>query len=65
MADKLKSRKFWLAVAGALVVVLNDGLGLNIPKDAVIALATVILGYIFGESTVDAVRAYATAKFGK
>jgi hypothetical protein len=30
--NKIKSRKFWMAVVGALLVVLNDGLGLNLPQ---------------------------------
>jgi uncharacterized membrane protein len=55
--DKLKSRKFWMAVIGGLLIVANDGLGLNLPKEAVMALAAVILSYIFGEAAVDAARA--------
>jgi uncharacterized membrane protein len=52
--DKLKSRKFWMAVVTALLVVANDGLGLNLPTEAVLSVAAVAIGYILGESYVDA-----------
>ena len=55
--DRLKSRKLWMAVAGAALVVLNEGLGLNIPEDAVLALAGIIIAYILGQGVVDAQRA--------
>ena len=55
--DKLKSRKLWLAVVGGLLVVLNEGLGLGIDSEAVLALAGIIIAYVLGQSGVDAVKA--------
>lgn len=55
--DKLRSRKFWLAVVAALIAVANDGLGLNLPREAIMTVATVVIAYILGEGAVDAARA--------
>ncbi len=57
MYSKLKSRKFWMAVMTALVLIANDGLGLNLPKDAIMAVAAVVISYVIGEGAVDAARA--------
>ena len=54
--DKLRSRKFWMAVAAAVLVILNDGLGLGIDEETVLAFVGLVLGYIFGEAYVDAKR---------
>jgi len=51
--EKLKSRKLWVAIVSALLIVLNQGLGLNIPADSVLSLAGVIMAYIFGQAYVD------------
>lgn len=55
--SKFKSRKFWMAVVAALVAIANDGLGLNLPRDAILTVATVVIAYILGEGAVDAARA--------
>lgn len=54
MKGKLKSRKFWLAVVSALLVIANDGLDLGIDSETVLAFAGIVIGYIFGEAYVDA-----------
>ena len=54
--EKLKSRKFWMAVIAAALIVANEGLGLDIPTDTVMAFAAVVIGYIFGEAYVDSHR---------
>lgn len=54
--EKLKSRKFWMAVVAAALIVTNEGLGLDIPADTVLAFAAVVIGYIFGEAYVDSNR---------
>lgn len=54
--EKLKSRKFWLAVTTALLVVANQGLDLNLPEDSILTIAGVVISYIFGQSLVDANR---------
>ncbi len=54
--NKLKSRKFWMAVVAAGVAIGNDGLGLDLPKAAIMTVAGVAIAYILGESHVDANR---------
>lgn len=51
---KLTSRKFWMAVVAASLVVFNDGLGLNLPKEEFMTVAGVVIAYILGESYIDA-----------
>jgi hypothetical protein len=55
--DKLKSRKFLLALASALVILLK-GLGVvDFRDDAVWQLIAIVLGWIGVEGVVDFVRA--------
>ena len=51
--EKLRSRKFWMAVVSAVLIVLNDGLGWNIPTETVMSFVAVVLGYLLGQSYVD------------
>ena len=53
---KLKSRKFWMAVVAALLVVANEGLGLGLPEDSIMAVAGVVIAYVLGEAYVDGKR---------
>lgn len=57
LKQKLSSRKFWAAVAGALLILANEGFNLGIPEDAYWKIVTLLLGYIFGEAAVDIARA--------
>jgi hypothetical protein len=57
MLEKLKSRKFLLALVTGLLVVLNDGLDLGIDSNTVITFAALVGSYIFGEAYVDGKRA--------
>ena len=57
LKQKLTSRKFWMAVASALLVVLNDGLSLGIDADTVLKFVALVLGYVLGEAAVDTARA--------
>ena len=52
--DKLKSRKLWVAVVSGLLVIANQGFGMNIPQDAVISLSGIVMSYILGQAYVDA-----------
>jgi len=54
---KFKSRKFWMAVVTALLVIANEGLDLNLPEEAILAVAAVAVSYIFGEAYVDGKKA--------
>ena len=60
--NKWKSRKFWLAVVSALLIVLNDGLDLGIDKDTVLSFAGIVATFILGEAGVDAARANTKGK---
>lgn len=55
--NKFKSRKFILAVVGAVLIILNDGLDLGVDSDTVIAFAGLLAVWITGESVVDTARA--------
>jgi uncharacterized membrane protein len=48
--EKLKSRKFWFALIGAILPVINEHFGLKIPIESVM----VVIAYILGQSFVDA-----------
>tara|TARA_R110002020_G_scaffold182725_5_gene378437 strand:+ start:741 stop:977 length:237 start_codon:yes stop_codon:yes gene_type:complete len=56
MLEKLKSRKFWIALLGALAPLAGDALG-NLsgvdPTTVIIAASSVVVSYIFGQSYVD------------
>jgi uncharacterized membrane protein len=43
----LKSRKFWMAIAGALLPVLNEQLGLGISQET-LTMALLMLGSFIG-----------------
>jgi len=57
LKQKLSSRKFWVAVATAIFIILSEGLGFDIDKDLYWKIVTLALGYIFGEAAVDIARA--------
>lgn len=54
MKHPLKSRKFWMAVVSGLLVIANEGLGLDLPQEAIMTIAAVVIMYILGEAYVDA-----------
>ncbi len=49
----MKSRKLWMAIVAAVIVVLNDGLGLGLPTDAIMTVAAIAISYILGQGAVD------------
>lgn len=53
---KWKSRKFWMAVVSAILVILNEGLGWDIPEDTVLTFVFLVLGWVFCEAIVDVSR---------
>lgn len=57
MLQKLKSRKFIIAVVGAILIIANDGLDLGIESETVLAFAGLLATWIVGEAAVDAKRA--------
>jgi len=54
--SKFRSRKFWMAVVAGLLVVCNEGLGLDLPTEAIMTVAAVVIAYILGEAAVDVSR---------
>ena len=53
MLEKLKSRKFILAVASGVLIILNDGLGWGVDTETVLGFVGLVASYIFGEAAVD------------
>jgi len=52
--DKLKSRKFWFALVGAILPIVMQLLTGELTWElAVAASVTVIVGYLFGQGYVD------------
>lgn len=51
--EKIRSRKFWMALVSAVLVLLNDGFDMNIPSDTIIQFVSVVIAYILGQSYVD------------
>ena len=54
-AQKLTSRKFWLVILAAVLLVLNDGLGLGVDAETLTLLVKIILGYVLAEGAADVV----------
>lgn len=54
--SKYLSRKFLIAVASAVFMVLNEGLALGVPEDVYWYLVGIVGFYILGEAWVDSNR---------
>tara|TARA_R110000796_G_scaffold233371_3_gene351897 strand:- start:920 stop:1099 length:180 start_codon:yes stop_codon:yes gene_type:complete len=55
MLSKLKSRKFWFALVGAMGPTLVSAVtGMIDPVEAMTASTAIIISYIFGQAYVDA-----------
>jgi hypothetical protein len=50
----LLSRKFWLAVATVITVILADNFGLELDPEMIVAITLPVVAFILGESYVDA-----------
>ena len=54
MPDKLRSRKFWIAVIAALLPIVAQALTSEIGVDqAIQASVAVVVAYLFGQAYVD------------
>lgn len=51
--DKFKSRKFWVSIVTALLVIANKGLDLGLPEESIMTIAGLAITYILGQSVVD------------
>lgn len=61
MADKLKSRKLWLALAGAILVVLNKQFEWGFTEDVIESVLKFFALFVIPEGLADAGRAVAQA----
>lgn len=61
--DKLKSRKLWMAIFGALLPIINEEFNLGLNTDTVIASVGAIIAYIIGQAHVDAKKGANDAKY--
>lgn len=62
MLEKFRSRKFLIALAGVVIFILNDVLGLHFDVQTVSGIVGSIIAYIVGEGIVDKGRATAEIK---
>ena len=53
MMEKIKSRKFILVVATALLAIANDGLGLGLDDVTILKVVGIVTGYVLGQGYVD------------
>ena len=51
--EKLKSRKFILVVATAMLTICNDGLGLGLPSESIMTIVGLVATYVLGQGYVD------------
>jgi hypothetical protein len=57
-----KSRKLIVALIGATLPVVNEVLGLGLPIEAIITSIVSLIGFIAGETVIDAKRASLRAR---
>lgn len=50
---KLKSRKFILVVATAMLTICNDGLGLGLPAESIMTIVGLVASYCVSQGYVD------------
>lgn len=48
----LHTRRFWVAIVSAGLVVVNEGLGLDVPPDTVLPFAGIVVSLIMGDAYV-------------
>jgi uncharacterized membrane protein len=48
--ELMKSRRFWVAVSGVVLVVGNEGLGLKLTEDQVTLVVTMLASWVVGDS---------------
>ncbi len=55
--DKLKSRKFWVAIIAGAIVVGAGELGFDLEQESVVAFTAIVIAYLTGQSFVDRQKA--------
>lgn len=58
MKAGINTSEFWLAVVSAILIILNNGLGLGIDEATVTNFANLVISYTLGRSGMKAVAAY-------
>jgi len=56
MKKKFTSRKFWITVVSAGLLIAKEGLDIEVDSETILAFAGIVLTWILGESHVDAKR---------
>lgn len=51
---KFKSRKFWMALVSAGLLLCNKGLDLGIDEETVLGFAGIVISYVVAQGVVDA-----------
>ena len=55
MLNNKLGKEFWIAVITAVLIILNQGLGLGIPEETVWPVVLLILGWIFKNGVVESI----------
>ncbi len=55
--DKLKSRKLWVSVIAAALVVISETLDLPIEEESLLAFAAIVVAYVTGQAVIDRQKA--------
>jgi hypothetical protein len=53
VSEKLKSRKFWVAVVGGLILLVNKALGSPIDEATATQLVALVGSYVIGQGIAD------------
>lgn len=64
MLDLLKSKKFQAAIAGVVVVIGQDVLGIDLDPASITAVISLIVSYILGQGIADHGKEAAKVKNG-
>ena len=54
--SKWLERKFWIVIATAILMVLNDAFGFNLDSETILNVIKVVLGWVLVEGGVDAAK---------
>ena len=54
MKEKIKSRKLWISVFGAMLVAVNAGLGYPVPDTTINDIVMLLMTYVGGQAVADA-----------
>lgn len=52
MKNGIKTTEFWLALIATIITFLNEQLGFNLPKEAILTIAGIIISYILSRTVV-------------